>query len=1523
MRKFIVLSVLLVASIALGDAVIFSGADVKALKFNLDLFGRSKVMGLNVNPSVVSTAAPLGSLGMDYLTGNAYFKTGTQGTDWDNILVGPVIPPSTISGGPPNTYAVFDQNEVLSGSPFAVFYSDAISQEMMGLFTNVPNTISTVIGLQVRTQMDQPNLVDSYLITAAPQIGAGNPGSVGAFHGFMIAPSFQSGISVNNAGMFEDFSNVQPGAFVDNYVSANLSPNFNQTTMNQFQNLQLSPTIGNTSATHLDGYTGITMAPTIGEYSDIDNMILMNLGPNIISNSQIDGYTGVNYNPNINGGNISGYRSMILAGQFAQTSITSVNNVYDLQVTPTYYSGAIIGSYDGIGIFPNFNSGVTLGNVRGLGVGANIDSDSASVLAIGSNTNLGANGGVVTIGSYQDLNLNPNFGSGATIGNYQGLTIRPNVTSGANVTGAVTMIDVAVNSTLVAGTATGLNVDVQNISTPGQKTAIQSQGGLFSSYSIINTGAFTPTPFATNQNSLGGAIEVIPGAPLVATPFFGNNLGSQIIFEDDATADNFLGSSSLGYSMNGFVNQIAGAAGKTFDTINYMAAGGSFPAASSGGTVTNLSMFRALGLINAGGTLTIDNEIQFHADAAADLGSPTNLWGFRSDATTADNFFQKNLIIGGATKQPSNASIALEIATVSGAFKNASLTTAEKNALTPLAGMQVYDTDLSKLQYYDGVAWLDTSAGASFTFPISVSQGGTGLPSLASGSLLVGNGMTTNMASLPIGASNTVLASNGSVPVWISAPATGVTEVALTASGPLLVTGSPVKTSGTIAITYISQASGTVFAGPIPGATSAPPTFRQLVQSDLPVGSISSAGQSESPTVKTYVLRAPYNQITTTASEERLIETGNLNILVNPGFEATIVSSGWTASAGTAAAATGENIGIGLKSVTWTPNASGDTFMPSLVSIPNGLKAANGHASVRYKTAASGTSFLVLDENSNMIAGVSLPASVSYGVAELNYIYPANLAGSVRPQIKAVSNAAISLDDFNVGASNNIGDVAQPYLLGTVKVTGCAAFWDNTSASFANFPVQTSCVYTTTGSLLAPTTMIPGFRIPNLQPGHLSVVYEGVISTGSASGAQAYYRFHDGTNAFLEESEIRTAAAAVTYYPGINGSINYSTAQSNLTIQVQAKNSVGSNYIGGLTANPGVFKVYYWPTATEKVVNSNTVRPPTVQKFTTAGSSTYNTPPGVTHIKVRMVGAGGGGAGAGTTVNAQANNGGNTTFGSSLLTANGGSRGIFDSANGLGTGGTATIAAPAYGTAITGGTGGGGNLNGTATTNASPNLAGGSGGSSALGGGGGGAYASAGQNAPANTGAGGGGAGCPLGTNSCASGGGGGAGGFVDAFIYPVQTSYTYSVGSGGAGGTANGTGNRAGGNGGDGYIEVTEYYGFNAPVIIGSVTSNSTGAERVERAHLVNNGSTCVVSSQSGSFMSGCVRNALGDVTATITSGLFSSTPVCVGTATSGSSAVFVRTSTLSTTAVQFITNISAGTASDANLDLICMGPR
>lgn len=119
------------------------------------------------------------------------------------------------------------------------------------------------------------------------------------------------------------------------------------------------------------------------------------------------------------------------------------------------------------------------------------------------------------------------------------------------------------------------------------------------------------------------------------------------------------------------------------------------------------------------------------------------------------------------------------------------------------------------------------------------------------------------------------------------------------------------------------------------------------------------------------------------------------------------------------------------------------------------------------------------------------------------------------------------------------------------------------------------------------------------------------------------------------------------------------------------------------------------------------------------------------------------------------------------------------------------------------------------------------------------------------------------------------------------------------------------------------------APLLVGSVTSGSSGAERLERATIASSASPCTASPctitrQSGSWITSVTRTSTGFYTVNFASGTFSAPPSCTYSAhvsiytdsqeagpptTSSSSVIIRRSSTLA--------------AEDSGFDILCMGPR
>jgi hypothetical protein len=254
------------------------------------------------------------------------------------------------------------------------------------------------------------------------------------------------------------------------------------------------------------------------------------------------------------------------------------------------------------------------------------------------------------------------------------------------------------------------------------------------------------------------------------------------------------------------------------------------------------------------------------------------------------------------------------------------------------------------------------------------------------------------------------------------------------------------------------------------------------------------------------------------------------------------------------------------------------------------------------------------------------------------------------------------------------------------------------------------------------------------------------------------------------------------------GHANTWTAAQTFSSSVTFNGSV-SGAVTSVAAGIGLSGGTITSTGTLSVTNPVTATVVTVQRFT-SGSGTYTPAAGVKWIEVIGCGAGGGG-GATTTNNGT--DGGATTFGTSLLTANGGAHGIANN----GAGGAGGTASGGNVTNETGTAGSGQVLSGTFT-----NVAGGQGGASVFGGTAS-LSAAIGTGGAANGHCSGGNGGYGV-SGTGAAGGGGGAGGFFDHVM--AASSESYAVGSAGSGGAA---GANAGGNGAGGLLVVIEHYNY------------------------------------------------------------------------------------------------------------------
>ena len=135
-----------------------------------------------------------------------------------------------------------------------------------------------------------------------------------------------------------------------------------------------------------------------------------------------------------------------------------------------------------------------------------------------------------------------------------------------------------------------------------------------------------------------------------------------------------------------------------------------------------------------------------------------------------------------------------------------------------------------------------TLAGYGITDAVPNTRTVSGQYSITGGGALSSN-ITLNLVgdtSAP-GLSKYYGTDNSGIRGWYTLSGGGsVTSVGLSMPADFSVASSPITSSGTLAVTYATQASNKIFAGPSSGA-SATPTFRSLVAADLPSTGVSAS----------------------------------------------------------------------------------------------------------------------------------------------------------------------------------------------------------------------------------------------------------------------------------------------------------------------------------------------------------------------------------------------------------------------------------------------------------------------------------------------------------------------------------------------------------------------------------------------------------------------------------------------------------------------------------------------------------
>jgi len=242
------------------------------------------------------------------------------------------------------------------------------------------------------------------------------------------------------------------------------------------------------------------------------------------------------------------------------------------------------------------------------------------------------------------------------------------------------------------GNVQGVNIDLSNITSTSRPNAMSLSGGTFATYGSYKTtsGGFD----VFNQMSPGLVIDA--ASPITGTTVIGNNLANTLLANDDFGP----GLLPVSHIMVGFVGAVEVASTKTVDAVS-MAFGGM--QLSGDGTVSVCNLFDAFGVLPNTGTPTLTDLYMFRGRTP--VVTPANSYGVVIEDPSAENYFDKSLLIGdNSGKKVTNSDVALEIASLK-AIRLPRLTTTERDAMTALTGMFIYNTTLDKAQLYTASSW--------------------------------------------------------------------------------------------------------------------------------------------------------------------------------------------------------------------------------------------------------------------------------------------------------------------------------------------------------------------------------------------------------------------------------------------------------------------------------------------------------------------------------------------------------------------------------------------------------------------------------------------------------------------------------------------------------------------------------------------------------------------------------------------------------------------------------------------------
>lgn len=430
-------------------------------------------------------------------------------------------------------------------------------------------------------------------------------------------------------------------------------------------------------------YTSFAAAPTIAEQRNNSGYTGLNINPTINQFNGNSGVTGIGIAGTYAAFGTGGFTGLNVNPTVAQTKYAAGINIDMSNVTP--YPGATseltIQDIEYVWNSPGDNDAYSIEYVDDVTAG------SEYVTIAGQSITVHMESGVSTatqVKAAWDANLSAVGAATATI---IGVASNPQVAAAAaNFTGGENVGDVK------AAIFTG-NVQITG--------SLSFSGGLsigtlnaYGNYPIVN-GTGSPT----STHMLITAPTLAANQTRTMADYIGVNTAMLVDIGDNSTVTTaFLGMAALGLPAVAKIGASASVdrmSGATF-AVSLDPGGG------AGGSIDTLDLCRALALPN--GVTAINKLRGFTMDLP--FGDPGTTTHGVYISPAVNNYFAGMMKIGGGSDVVTNSSVLVEFESTTKAVRLPRMTTTQRDAMTPLDGMLIFNTTTSTLQYYDGSAWV-------------------------------------------------------------------------------------------------------------------------------------------------------------------------------------------------------------------------------------------------------------------------------------------------------------------------------------------------------------------------------------------------------------------------------------------------------------------------------------------------------------------------------------------------------------------------------------------------------------------------------------------------------------------------------------------------------------------------------------------------------------------------------------------------------------------------------------------------